>query len=274
MTLTTSPPRPPETTRSTWVGFGIILTVAALVAGVVLVWRLALGTDIDRKETNQSSYDHEVTGLRFADSRSGDIRVTESSGATRIEVVRTLHWDDADDASKPVRADRFDGPVLDLGYDCPGGPGDVCSVDYDVTVPTGTAVTARTSSGDLEIIGAAGDVEVTSGSGDVRLSGAAGSVSVTTTSGDLRATDLTGPDFVAIVKSGSIQTTFAEVPDSVTIKATSGDTSVAVPKQSAGYAIDVVTASGDQMISADRTASSPYKITVQVTSGDVLVTES
>ena len=268
MTLTTSPPRPPETTRSAWVGLGIILTVAALVGGVVIVWRLATGAEVDRKQTTQSSYDQQTTGLRFADSRSGDIRVTESSGATRIEVVRTLHWDDAEDASKPVVTDRVDGPVLDLGYDCPGGPGDACSVDYDVTVPTGTAVSAKTSAG------AAGDVEVTSGSGDVRVSGADGSVSVTTTSGDIQATDLTGSDLAATATSGSIQATFAEVPDSVTIRATSGDASVTVPKQSAGYAVDVVTTSGDRVISADRSASSPYRITVQVTSGDVLVTDS
>jgi Putative adhesin len=67
------------------------------------------------------------------------------------------------------------------------------SVDYEITVPTETAVRTHTGSGDQTVEGLKGRIELESGSGDLRLSRLTGEMRFHTGSGNIRAEQLSGP---------------------------------------------------------------------------------
>ena len=74
------------------------------------------------------------------------------------------------------------------------------SVDYEITVPENTAVRAHTGSGDQNVEGLKGNIDLESGSGDLKLARLTGDMHFQTGSGDVRAHELAGP---ARIKAGS-----------------------------------------------------------------------
>lgn len=66
------------------------------------------------------------------------------------------------------------------------------AVDFDIAVPRGSSVDATTVSGDLEVRGTRGPLEVQSVSGDVTLADVQGPIRLKTVSGDASGTDLAG----------------------------------------------------------------------------------
>lgn len=66
------------------------------------------------------------------------------------------------------------------------------AVDFDIAVPRGSSVDATTVSGDLEVRGTRGPLEVQSVSGDVTLADVQGPIRLKTVSGDATGTDLAG----------------------------------------------------------------------------------
>jgi len=67
------------------------------------------------------------------------------------------------------------------------------SVDYEITVPEDTAIRAHTGSGDQDIEGLKGNIDLESGSGDMKLARLAGEMHFQTGSGDVRGHGLSGP---------------------------------------------------------------------------------
>jgi len=67
------------------------------------------------------------------------------------------------------------------------------SVDYEITVPSDTAVRTHSGSGDQDIEGTHGNVDVTTGSGDVKLTSLTGEIHLQTGSGDVRGHGVAGP---------------------------------------------------------------------------------
>jgi hypothetical protein len=74
------------------------------------------------------------------------------------------------------------------------------SVDYEITVPENTAIRAHTGSGDQNVEGLKGNVDLESGSGDLQLARLTGEMRFQTGSGNVRGRELSGP---AKVKAGS-----------------------------------------------------------------------
>ena len=66
------------------------------------------------------------------------------------------------------------------------------SIDYEITVPAETTVRTRSGSGDQEIEGTRGNVDVQTGSGDVKLTNLKGEIRMQTGSGDVRAREVSG----------------------------------------------------------------------------------
>lgn len=67
------------------------------------------------------------------------------------------------------------------------------SVDYEITVPENTAVRAHTGSGDQNVEGLKGNVDLESGSGDMKLARLSGELHFQTGSGNVRGRELAGP---------------------------------------------------------------------------------
>lgn len=66
------------------------------------------------------------------------------------------------------------------------------SIDYEITVPAETAVRTHSGSGDLNIEGTHGNLDLETGSGDVKLANLAGEIRLQTGSGDVRAHQIAG----------------------------------------------------------------------------------
>ena len=74
------------------------------------------------------------------------------------------------------------------------------SIDYEITAPNQSAITATTGSGNIRANGFAGDFKMGSGSGDLVIDSMNGNANVTTGSGSIRVKDLSG---AARVETGS-----------------------------------------------------------------------
>src|SRR5271166_763738 len=66
------------------------------------------------------------------------------------------------------------------------------SVDYEITVPADTTIRSHTGSGDQNIEGTRGNIELQAGSGDIKLANLTGEVRLQTGSGDVRAHQISG----------------------------------------------------------------------------------
>jgi DUF4097 and DUF4098 domain-containing protein YvlB len=95
---------------------------------------------------------------------------------------------------------------------------------YEVSVPRGVRVRARSTSGDVMVTGTNGEVEASTTSGDVEVSGAARRVELSSVSGDVTARDLKGTVDASSV-SGSVE--LSGVEGTVRVGTTSGDIGLA-----------------------------------------------
>lgn len=126
-----------------------------------------------------------------------------------------------------------------------------------LTVPGGTACTARTASGDLRVVAPLSDAEISAASGDVHLASlsgrariktasgdltigeAAGGLQVGTASGDVRVDAVRGD---AVVNTASGDVTFGSAAGTMTVKTASGDVAI---RRFGGVDLDAASMSGD-----------------------------
>src|SRR5215469_15284129 len=131
-------------------------------------------------------------------THSGDVKVHADSSSSQVVIHGKIyvgdHWlmgrreDDvhAIQQNPPIRQE---GNSIHIDYVNVRN----ISIDYDVSVPADTTVRTHSGSGDQEIRGTHGNVDVQTGSGDVRLASLTGEIHVQTGSGDVRAHAVSGP---------------------------------------------------------------------------------
>jgi hypothetical protein len=78
------------------------------------------------------------------------------------------------------------------------------SIDYDITAPKSTVLSANSGSGDLHVSDVGQNVKLSTGSGTIDATGLSGSISLETGSGDVTASQNSGGDVKASTGSGSI----------------------------------------------------------------------
>ena len=177
------------------------------------------GSERDRDREFQEAQSRIDT--TFAFNRSGVVDLTQISG----DVVVTS-WDRAE---ARVRAYAERGRVrsslsssrLSLGIEPVRGR--VGDSRFEVTVPVGVRVIARSTSGDVSVKGTKGPVEATSTSGDVEVSDATDRIVIESVSGDVRASQLTG-EVRSEAVSGTIE--IRDVNGDIRAETTSGDVSL------------------------------------------------
>ena len=79
------------------------------------------------------------------------------------------------------------------------------SVDYDITLPRASAITASSGSGDLQIDGVGASLKASTGSGNILATGIHGTASLDTGSGDIVLEETANGDVRAQTGSGSIR---------------------------------------------------------------------
>ncbi len=146
---------------------------------------------------------------------SGYIRLHPGSG-DQIHIIAHVHsshgWmGGGGDADSRVQQIVSNPPIIQNGNDITIGErhnNDLfhnISIDYEITLPRGSAINSITGSGDVEIQDVGASVKAQSGSGSVRVHGVQGMTNLGTGSGDIELQQ-TGPgDVKAETGSGSIR---------------------------------------------------------------------
>jgi hypothetical protein len=146
---------------------------------------------------------------------SGYIRLHPGSG-DQIHIIGHVHsshgWmSGSGDADSRVQQIVSNPPIVQNGNDITIGErhnNDLfhnISIDYEITLPRGSAINSTTGSGDVEIQDVGASVKAQSGSGSVRVHGVQGMTNLGTGSGDIELQQ-TGPgDVKAETGSGSIR---------------------------------------------------------------------
>jgi len=157
----------------------------------------------------------------FAFNRNGVVDLTQISG----DVVVTA-WDRAE-ARVRAYAERgrvrWDLSSSRIAVDLEPIRGRVGDTRFEVSVPVGVRVIARSTSGDVSVRGTRGAVEAQSTSGDVEVEDATDRIVIEAVSGDVRASRLSGTVRAESV-SGTIEA--RDVSGDVRAETTSGDVSL------------------------------------------------
>jgi len=130
-------------------------------------------------------------------SRSGDITVHNGAPGTvsihgKIHVGDSWFGGDHKADAQSIQSNppiRQDGNSIRIDYVNINN----VSIDYEVTVPENTAIRAHTGSGDQNVEGLKGGIDLESGSGDMKLARLTGEMHFQTGSGNVRGHDLSGP---------------------------------------------------------------------------------
>ncbi|HZU22493.1 MAG TPA: DUF4097 family beta strand repeat-containing protein, partial [Terriglobales bacterium] len=203
---------------------------------------------------------------------SGHIRIVPGS-ANQVQVhavIRTnegiSNWFGGGHLSSQEKIDRLEknppieqnGNNIRIGHiDDPDLKNNI-SIDYDLTVPQATRATSSTGSGDQDVRGLQGPVDIRTGSGTLVVSGIGGEVHASSGSGDITITN-TKAGMRASTGSGNIRGN--DIGGSIEASAGSGD--IRLQQTSAG-SVRVRTGSGE--VELDGVNGS---LTVSTGSGDI-----
>jgi hypothetical protein len=154
-----------------------------LLSGATALTALTGCAGDDRRHREDDTYDITRVAVLSVTVGAGDVVVT-ASDRDSVRIVRTLHWQGAQDG-RPRAEHTVSGDRLDLSGVCTVKR-DGCAVDYRLEVPRDLRVTLRAETGDLTVHGLAGDLAAVTGAGDVtvRLAGGPYRVDAQTSAGD------------------------------------------------------------------------------------------
>ncbi len=249
---------------------GAVLTVVGLVVALALVLAVALSavSALVRQEVTTRDAFTGVGAVRFDARCSGDVRVVADRAlpAGAVEVDWRERWS----VSRPRHdADVVDGE-LGLSTRCSRlSIGSEASSDVLVRLADGARLAVDTEVGDVGVSGVTGDVTVTHGVGDVDVRGADGAVSVRNGVGDVDvAGRLTSGEVSA--GTGDVRLRSSTAPDTVSVKAGTGDVVVTLPGSST-YDVRAESGVGTADVGVEDDPGSPRHVLVSSGVGDVAV---
>lgn len=178
-----------------WSVFGVLLILVGATAGV--------GVAASTSEERSDAYAGDVTMLRV-DNGAGRV-VVQAADVDQVQVRRTAEWR----LQEPTEEITVDGGELVVTSRCGDTNGWMwlftsCKIDYDIQVPRGLAVDARSGTGRLKVTGTQGPVSVDSGAGRVEITGAQGRVTARSGAGRVSIADVTGTSVDAHSRAGAV----------------------------------------------------------------------
>jgi Putative adhesin len=126
-------------------------------------------------------------------------------------------------------------------------------------------------SGDIAASRLAGGIQIDDGSGDISGSSLSGTVRFQDGSGDVVINGLAGTTVTGHDGSGDVTLTFTKVPARIQISDGSGDVTLVLPPGRTAYDVIASASSGDTAIAVPRNSSSKHVIMVTDQSGDITI---
>lgn len=213
--------------------------------------------------------DLNVSGTNDLQVQSGSGNITiHAGGAGRVHIsARVNAWNWFSNSEEKIKSIEANPPIVQQGtlikigfISDPDLRG--VSIDYDITVPPETRISANTGSGNVQVQGTHDRVNVESGSGDLQVQDVSAEVRTRTGSGNIRC-DRVGAPFSAFTGSGDVNASLRGAGD-VELHAGSGNLTVA----GASGGLRAKTGSGDIHIEGSPAAT----WSVQSGSGGVRLT--
>jgi hypothetical protein len=264
----------------------ILLAVALLLttAGIAVAFGVLAFAD-GFADTERRTHDVRASVSRVVvQGSSGDVDVRPSAdGRVTVRETRRSLWREPE-----FHMSARDGVLL-VSVDCPSAsPG--CSDDLDIAVPRSLdsvqvevdsgdvslgslrarRTVAHSDSGDVEVRGHAGPLDLAADSGDVLAEDVRGAVRMAADSGDVTGRGLRGERVTGTADSGDVSIAVLAAPRALAVSADSGDVEVDVP--SGRYRVAAEADSGDVEVERLlRDDLAPRRIDARADSGDVVV---
>ncbi|QKW37875.1 DUF4097 family beta strand repeat protein [Actinomadura sp. NAK00032] len=219
-------------------GVWIALAVATALVVVTPALLSLVGRAVRQTAVSVTPYHHAIRELRL-DLDGAAVSVGPGPDG-EARVYKTLRWG----LERPGVTETLVEDVLFVTFRCGGS--DVlggCGADIDVRVPAGTRVSAVSGSGEIDVRGLTGDLDLRTGSGEIGVAGVRGRLRLEARSGAITGTGLAAAKTLARVSSGALDLRYAEPPDAVEASAGSGTAKIIVPPGSR-YRVRAGTGSG------------------------------
>lgn len=246
-----------------------LLAVAGVLAFVTVAFTAVSLLDLASRHTTteRASYDG-VRALVIEDA--SDVRLSSAPRGAPLQVIARV----TEGLRKPGRsAERDSGGTLRLSSSCPAFFGGQCDVDYELRVPSGTVVSAKSGGGDIvaEDLVSTRPVELESSAGDVTATDvSAPLISLSSSAGDVYARGLSAGRVEAESSAGDVAVALATPADRLLAHSSAGDVDVVVPD--AVYRVDATSSAGDVDAGEIRTdPAAPRTIAASSSAGDVHV---
>lgn len=263
------PPIDPASPANAW--RVLVWIVAAVTVGVVLIFGTisVVGYFMLQTETRTTSFPNAVTRVQVTNT-NGHVKIrtgTATPGATVISRSQNSF-------RTAKHSEAVTNGVLQVSGSCEGGffVADACSMDFDITVPKGTTVEARTTTGDISVIGTGAAVTATSSTGDLRVTRAGGAIRLTTNVGNVIGVDLPGGTVQGRSNTGDVELEFTTAPDRITATTNVGDVRVVVPDDATTYQATADTDIGDRHLDIPIDPRSEHIAELSTNTGDVWMT--
>ena len=197
-----------------------------------------------------------------------EVDVTGSATADRVTMSRGWHWS----LGEPEVVTRQVGDRLVVGSSCPFTPGIPCTGYVHLTVPEGTAVTGRVSDNHLTLRDLTGGIDVSTSDGGVTVVGATGPLRLESRDGTIEASQIRSARVDATTSDGSVHVAFASPPQTVRATSRDGSVELTMPDDRTAYRVTVAVRDGSSAVSVPRDPTSPRRIRVTTSDGDVSIT--
>ncbi|MBZ9613494.1 DUF4097 family beta strand repeat-containing protein [Rheinheimera maricola] len=193
------------------------IAAATLLSGCVVYIGSSNANDMQHEERKLTLNAANLSQL-VADTGAGKLDIIGEADRSEIEMVANIYYYRADDIRLSLTS-RGNNAVLEAGFDKDFYNGNSPYIDVVVKVPAHFGLTLDDGSGDSEIVGLQGNLQLVDGSGDLRISGGA-NVKVEDGSGNLLIEQVSGK---LTVDDGSGDLTIRQVAADVMIEDGSGD---------------------------------------------------
>lgn len=196
-----------------------VITVLAtgLLSGCVIYVGNGHAGDLQHEERKLTLNAASLKQLQ-ADTGAGKLDIIGEAGRSEIEMVANIYYYKADDIRLSLTTSG-NSAVLEAGFEKSFYNGNSPYIDVLIKVPEHFGLTLDDGSGDTDINGLQGDLQVDDGSGDLRINGGA-NVKVEDGSGNLLLEQISGK---LTVDDGSGDLIIRQVAGDVTIEDGSGD---------------------------------------------------
>ena len=223
--------------------------------------------DSDFLEVEAVSQTFPYTGQTLTiDAGTADLIITSGEGN---EVQVDSQATGSANSKDPEVTESLDGDTLTLAVKCDGlALG--CKGRFTVTVPEGVAVIAQNKNQQITVTDFAADLTVSAVNGTAKLS----QISSPTLILDGKDMEVTGTDLsvktvLADTRNGSVDLTFSDAPDQVTVDSNDGNVRLVLPDTD--YLVETAAKKGKINVTVAESDSSSRVISVTVRNADIAV---